>query len=333
MNPKPSTVRFAVIGCGLIGHKRARSARGKAQITVCCDLQQDRATELASQCGGAAVSNCWEQALRRDDVDAAFVCTSHHLLAPITEAAAKSGKHVLVEKPAARRAEELDPALAAVAQTGALVRIGFNHRYHRALRKAREIVDSGALGELYFIRGRYGHGGRPGYEKEWRAFPEISGGGEAVDQGVHLIDLARWFLGDFDLVGGRAPTYFWQMPVEDNAFLLLETPARQIAFLHASWTEWKNLFSFEITGRTGKLEITGLGGSYGVERLAHYQMQPELGPPPTTIYEYPMPDDSWDYELDAFLSDIRHRKAPQPGIADAQAALRIVEALYRQQKS
>ena len=175
----------------------------------------------------------------------------------------------------------------AARRTGALVRIGFNHRYHRALRKAREIFESGALGEMMFIRGRYGHGGRPGYDREWRADPARSGGGELIDQGAHLIDLSRWFLGEFPSVRGRARTYFWDMPVEDNGFLLLETARGQVAFLHASWTEWKNLFSFEIAGRVGKLEINGLGGSYGTERLTWYQMSPEMGPPETLAWEYP----------------------------------------------
>jgi len=181
---------------------------------------------------------------------------------------------------------------------------------------------------MMFIRGRYGHGGRPGYDREWRAVPELSGGGETIDQGMHLIDLARWFLGEFTCVHGYAPTYFWDMPVEDNAFLLLQTAQGQAAFLHAGWTEWKNLFSFEISGRNGKLEITGLGGSYGTERLAFYHMLPEMGPPETTIWEYPMADRSWDLEFADFLEDIRLNRRPAPGLGDAQAALRVVESVY-----
>ena len=77
------------------------------------------------------------------------------------------------------------------------MRIGFNHRYHRAFRDARRLIDDGALGPLMFVRARYGHGGRVGYDKEWRADPALSGGGELIDQGCHLIDLARWLLGDF----------------------------------------------------------------------------------------------------------------------------------------
>jgi predicted dehydrogenase len=118
------------------------------------------------------------------------------------------------------------------------------------------------------------------------------------------------------------------MPAEDNGFLLLRTPRRQVAFLHASWTEWKNLFSFEIFGVTGKLELTGLGGSYGVERLAYYRMLPEMGPPETTIWEYPMPDTSWEQEFAEFVEDIRLGRQPAAGLADARAALRIVERVY-----
>ena len=235
---------------------------------------------------------------------------------------------MFIEKPGARRASELDPVAVAAAKSGVVVRVGFNHRFHRSFQKARTICESGLLSELLFVRGRYGHGGRLGYEKEWRAVPELSGGGQAIDQGMHLLDLARWFLGDLHLLGGTGPTYFWNMPVEDNAFFLLQTAAGQTASLHASWTEWKNLFSFEICGRTGKLEIAGLGGSYGVERLIHYQMLPAMGPPPTTIYEFPMPDNSWETEIFEFAKDIEMGRKPQPGIADAQASLRIVEQLY-----
>ena len=130
-------------------------------------------------------------------------------------------------------------------------------------------------------------GCRVGYDKEWRAQPELSGGGELIDQGVHLIDLARWFLGDFTDVQGHAHTYYWDMPVDDNGFLLLKTTSKQVAFLHASCTEWKNLFSFEIYGQTGKIDINGLGGSYGVERISYYKMSPTMGPPETFMVGIP----------------------------------------------
>lgn len=319
-------LRVAIVGCGFIGEKRARALPPGA-LALCCDTDELRANTLAKPFG-VDVTDDWRSAVTRDGIDVVIVATRHDVLAEITAGAAAAGKHVLVEKPAGLRAEQLDAALSAAAASGVCVRVGFNHRYHRAFRAARALVDSGVLGPLTHCRARYGHGGRVGYEKEWRAVPTISGGGEAIDQGTHLIDLSRWFLGDFADISGFVQTYFWDMPVEDNMFLLMRTAGGQVASLHASWTEWKNTFSFELFGRDGKLEITGLGGSYGTERLAHYQMLPELGPPETMIYEYPMGDDSWSVEYAAFLEDIHFARTPNPGLEDARAALRIVERLY-----
>jgi predicted dehydrogenase len=322
-------LNIAIVGCGLIGSKRAQALAG-ARLAICCDLDRGRAQGLAAAHPGAEPLTDWHAAVVSPETDIVIVATTHDMLAPIGAKAAAAGKHVLIEKPGARRASELDAVAEAAGRTGALVRVGFSHRYHRAFRKAHAIVKSGAIGPLLFIRGRYGHGGRPGYEREWRADPALSGGGELLDQGVHLIDLARSFVGDFSRVTGRTPSYFWKMPVEDNAFLLLETDAGQVAFLHAGWTEWKNLFSFEICGRDGKLEITGLGASYGTERLAFYAMKPEMGPPETTVWEYPMADDSWEAEFADFLEDIRLKRQPRPGIADAQAVLGVVERVYQE---
>ena len=318
----------AIVGCGLIGHKRA-GALGPARLVCCADTDLGRAEALARSAPGAVALGDWRDAVTREDVGIVVVATTNDALAPITTAAVQAGKHVLVEKPAARSLEELEGVLAAAKGSRSLVRVGFNHRYHPALRKARELFESGVLGEMMFVRGRYGHGGRVGYEREWRANPQVSGGGELIDQGVHLIDLARWFLGEFVHVEGFAHTYFWQMPVDDNAFLMLRTASDQTAWLHVSCTEWKNLFSLEIYGRDGKLHIEGLGGSYGLERLAHYRMLPGMGPPETTIWEYPGVDRSWDLEFAEFLEDIRLGREPAAGLEAARAALAVVGTIQR----
>jgi len=323
------TPGVAIVGCGLIGQKRARALAG-ARLAACADLDVRRAEGVAATSPGAIATADWREAIDRDDVGIVIVATINDSLAEISRYAAEAGRHVLVEKPAGRTVAEIDEVIAAAAAAKRLVRVGFNHRYHPALQKARELVDAGVAGELMFVRGRYGHGGRVGYDREWRANPALSGGGELIDQGVHLIDLARWFLGDFPSVTGSAHTYFWQMPVDDNAFLLLRTAADRAAFLHVSCTEWKNLFSFEIYGKTAKIQIDGLGGSYGVERITLYKMLPEMGPPETTAWEFPRGDQSWALEFAEFLDDIRLHRTPAAGIADARAALAVVEAVHRQ---
>ena len=328
MGRQVTDLGVAIIGCGLIGQKRAK-ALGSARLVACADILPDRAQALARNSAGCDVYDDWRKAIARDDVDIVVVATLHDSLAQIAAAAIEAGKHVLVEKPAGRRADEVEPLIALAAARRVKVRVGFNHRYHRALRKARELVDGGLLGELMFIRARYGHGGRIGYDKEWRADPVRSGGGELIDQGPHIIDLARWFLGDFAYVQGFAHTYFWDMPVDDNGFLLLRTVKDQVAFLHASCTEWKNLFSMEIYGKSAKIEINGLGGSYGTERITLYRMLPQMGPPETAAWEYPMSDDSWEVEFREFMEDIRIGRESAAGLRDACEVLRIIEQVYR----
>jgi predicted dehydrogenase len=201
------------------------------------------------------------------DVDVVIVSTINKSLVPISVKALQRGKHVLCEKPPGRNLEETKHLCGVAAQSKSKLKVGFNHRHHPAISKAKELIDPGKMGPLYYLRCFYGHGGRPGYDKEWRAAKELSGGGELLDQGIHVADLFRWFLGELEEVYGNTPTYFWNMDVEDNAFALFRTGKNQIALLHTSWTQWKNRFTFEIFGEAGYLIVEGLGGSYGTETL------------------------------------------------------------------
>jgi predicted dehydrogenase len=320
-------LKFAIIGCGGIGFKRLRALGAEHALVVAADSVLDRARALAAERPGAAATDDWRAAARHPAVDAVVVATTNDGLAPAAQAAIEAGKHVLVEKPGGRSLDEFASLVAAAERHGVHLRVGLNHRFHPAIRKARELVERGELGSPMFVRGRYGHGGRPGYDREWRADPRRAGGGELLDQGVHLIDLARWFLGEFVQVEGYCRTYYWDMPVEDNAFLLLRTAEERVAWLHVSCTEWKNLFSLELYTERAKLHVEGLGGSYGVERLSFYRMLPQLGPPETTIWEYPAADPSWQLELQAFVDGAANGGASNA--ADARAALEVVERIYQ----
>jgi predicted dehydrogenase len=318
-------MRIAIIGCGVIGNKRAAALGDAHRLVIAADVDLSRAQRLAA--GRCPATAEWREALR-SNADAVIVSTTNDMLAPITLAAIEAGKHVLVEKPAARSAAELQPLLEAQKTAGVTVKVGFNLRFHPAIRRAHQLVQEGAVGPLMFLRARYGHGGRLGMEREWRGNPAIAGGGEMIDQGVHLIDLSRWFLGDFVEVTGHVARFFWSWPVEDNGFALLKNADSQVAWLHASCTEWKNLFSLEIFGKTGKLQIDGLGGSYGPERLTYYRMLPQMGPPEMTVYEYPAEDQSWREEFKHFERCIAERVAPEGSLEDAVKGLEIIGRLY-----
>jgi predicted dehydrogenase len=319
--------RFAIVGCGLIGKKRL-DALPKGSLVAACDLDADRAGALATKAGSQCISTTKLERALEAHPDAVIVATTNSQLAPVAAACISAGKHVLVEKPVAMSTDEIDELQSLASSCGVVVRSGYNHRYHPAFLKAREILASENVGPVMFIRARYGHGGRIGYDKEWRANPELSGGGELIDQGVHLIDLAGSILGSWESIEGHIATYFWDMPVDDNAFLSLRNASGNTAWLHVSCTEWKNQFSFEIYTRYAKLHIEGLGGSYGIERLHYYQMLPEMGPPETIIYEFPRGDNSWGIETNEFIQDIRLRREPVPGLKQARAALEVVETIY-----
>ena len=322
-------MNIGIIGCGLIGNKRALSLEREDRVVSAYDTDA-AALAAFTEKFGCIPARHWSDVVSAPEIEAVIIGVFHRSLAEISLEALKHGKHILVEKPAARNARELQPVVDYLnaSEPRLIAKCGFNHRFHPAFLKARAILDEGEWGDLMFVRGRYGHGGRPGYEQEWRADPEIAGGGELLDQGMHLIDLSRWFLGDFSRLQGIARSFFWDMQVEDNAFLLLETPKQQVAQLHVSWTEWKNLFSFEIYARTLKLHIEGLGGSYGTERLMCYRMAPEMGPPETTIYEFPGPDASWQSEWANFKGAVLNHGPLCGSLDDALQALRVVQKIY-----
>ena len=265
-------LRIGIVGCGLIGRKRAAIIHDDPLSQLCCtaDLDAIGAYTLLKEFGSGGVGAAfqdWQVMLDKEKIDALIVATPNKYLKKISLWALQRGINVLCEKPLGRNAWESGRMVKAAGEKGVILKTGFNHRFHPAIWKAHEMVAAGEIGPIYYLRCIYGHGGRPGYEKEWRASKDICGGGELLDQGVHVVDLFRWFLGDFEEAVGYTQTCYWPMEVEDNAFAIFRTIGGQTAMMHTSWTQWKNRFTFEVFGEAGYLIVEGLGGSYGVEKL------------------------------------------------------------------
>jgi len=289
-------LRVGIVGCGRIGRKRAL-ALGPDRLVASHDASSAAAEALAADAGGRAVDDL--DALLAERPDVVIVATTHDALADVACAALEAGAHVLVEKPGGRTLAEVEQIAAAAARSDRLVKVGFNHRFHPGIAAAVAEAASGTHGPIMFVRARYGHGGRVGYEREWRADPAVSGGGELLDQGMHVLDLVHWLLGALPLHSALLRTSFWPMEVEDNAVVTLADPAGPAepwATMHVSWSEWKNEFALEIYCRTAKLAVTGLGGSYGTETLRRFVMRPEMGPPDLDETVFAAADGSWAAE-------------------------------------
>lgn len=323
-------LRVGIVGCGLIGHKRADALGPGDTVVAATDPAAGRADELVRVHGGQAVDGL--DAVLGLAPDVVVIATTHDQLAPLTERALLAGADVLVEKPAALGTEQIDRLRAAQARAGRRVKVGFNHRFHPGLADLAAEVHSGRHGELMHVRGRYGHGGRLGYDREWRAQPERSGGGELIDQGMHLLDLTHWLAGPLPLHSALLRTHFWDTVVEDNAALVLgEASSRTApwAMLHVTWTEWKNLFSLEVYCQTAKLQVDGLVRSYGPQSLKIYRMTPELGPPQLQERRYGPEDLSWSAEWEHFAAVLQRGDGRLLGdLDDARYAWERVQDAY-----
>ena len=298
-------LRVGIVGCGLIGRKRAE-ATGSDSVIACYDVDFGAAEALARDVGAEACRTLDGLFDLRPDV--VVVAVIHNALAEIACAALEAGAHVLVEKPAGVGSADVDAIGRTSERVQRLVKVGFNHRFHPAISRAVNEARSGLHGELMYARARYGHGGRPGYEKEWRADPAKAGGGEVVDQGMHLLDLSYWLFGDLPFHSALLRNHFWDAPVDDNAVIILgdrATVSSPWMLMHVSWTEWENLFSLEIYCRRAKLTVGGLVRSYGAQTLRISRMSPEMGPPEVETVHFSKEDLSWRHEWQHFAQAIR----------------------------
>lgn len=211
-------LRVGIAGCGLIGDKRAASL-GEDRLVGCYDVDPGAAERLAGEHGVDACRSFGQLLDLHPDI--VVVATVHSALSSLACEALAAGSHVLVEKPAGVSLRDVEAIQLAAVEARRLVKVGFNHRFFPGIARAVAEARSGIHGAVMFARGRYGHGGRLGYEKEWRADPASSGGGEIVDQGMHLLDLSHWLFGPLPLHSSLLRTNFWDAPVDDNALIVL----------------------------------------------------------------------------------------------------------------
>lgn len=321
--------KVGFIGAGLQARRRIPAIQNskKSQVIAITSRNLETARQLAEKYSLKVVKN-WQEIVADKALDIIVVATYPDSHAKITIAALKNGKHVLCEKPLAKTIEEAKKMVLAAKKYGKILKCGFNHRYHPAVMLAKEMVASGEIGNLLFGRGVYGHCGRPGFEKEWRANKKYAAGGILMEQGIHLIDLYRSFFGEFSEVSCMANTIYWPIkPLEDNAMVILKTKTNQTVSLHATNLQWKNMFIFEIYGTEGYIKIDGLGSSYGTEKLI-VGKKDYFGPFKEEVSEFRSEDKSWHREWEEFIEAIENKKKPSGDGSDGYIAMNIVDKAY-----
>ena len=327
------TLKVGIVGLGHMGRIRAREiARNPAMELV---AGSDPDPEAAAAFPGIAFSADYRGVLNAG-VDAVFICTPNRFTPEATIAALDAGLHVLCEKPPGRSIGDIEDIIAAEERNPQCkLKFGFNHRYHAGVQEAKRIISSGRLGRLLWVRGVYGKSGGSGFEESWRNTKEIGGGGILLDQGIHMLDLFRFFCGDFAEVKSMVTTAYWNVEVEDNAFALLRDEAGRIAMLHSSSTQWKHRFNLEVYLSEGYLSINGIltsSRSYGDETITVARRQFDEGfavgkPREEAIYFDT--DPSWELEVGDFADCILKDLPVTSGTSvDALKAMQLVHAIY-----
>ena len=326
-------LKVGIAGFGKIGQLRAKELQKieSVKLVAIYDLN-----DVAIDDSSLEVCASFD-ALLALELDAIFVCAFNNVLSEYTIKALNQGLHVFCEKPPAKNTEELKLVIAAENASGKILKYGFNHRYHYSVIEAKKIIDSGEMGKLLWMRGAYGKAGSIDYDKNWRNYREISGGGILIDQGIHMLDLMMYFSGGtFSKVNSFVTTAFWNIEAEDNAFAIMQNDDNAVAMLHSSATQWRHKFLLEMCFAEGYINLDGiLSGtrSYAPEKMIVGRREFEdithaMGKPKesTTWFEY---DDSWRLEVEEFVGVVTADKTLENGTSqDAYNALKLVEDIY-----
>jgi len=326
-------IKVGIAGFGKIGQVRAKELEKNANTQVVAVYDIKKPQDLNND-----IKFCESfEDLLNEDIDAIFVCAFNNVLADYTIKALEAGKHVFCEKPPARTSEELKAVINTEKKMGLVLKYGFNHRYHYSVIEAKKLIDSGEMGRLLWLRGVYGKAGSIDYHKNWRNYREISGGGILIDQGIHMLDLMRYFSGQqFNHINSFITTSFWNIEAEDNAFVIMQSDEKVTAMLHSSATQWRHKFLLEMCFEEGYINLDGiLSGtrSYAPEKLVVGKREFEditfaMGKPQenTTWFEN---DDSWKLEVDEFVNAVLGKTVITNGTStDAYETLNLVEKIY-----
>lgn len=326
-------MKVSIIGAGLQCGRRAPvlNERKDSQIVWIAAETLAQAEKATASFGGKATDD-WRKAVEDPTVEAVIVATPPDLHAEISIAAMKSGKHVLCEKPLTRNVDEAEEMVKVARETKKVLKCGFNHRFHPGIWEAHRMFKRGDMGRPLFGRCRYGICGRPGYEKEWRADPARAAGGQFLEQGIHAIDLFRWFLGEITEVSAMTSRhYFTTQPMDDGGMAIFRCVNGATASLHSTLVQWQNLFSFEIFGEDGYALVEGLGSSYGNESLITGRRDFNA-PFQDHVTYFRGGDKSWKLEWEDFLRAITTGEEPVGNGEDGLASMKIALAAYEAER-
>ena len=280
---------------------------------------------------GCNYYNNFKTLLENSDLDILFVCLPNYLASEVTIAALEKKLHVFCEKPPGRNVEDIENVIKIEKKNPKLkLKYGFNHRYHESIKEAKKIIDSNEFGEIINLRGIYGKSEIIPFSGGWRSKKEFSGGGILLDQGIHLLDMVRYYAGDFNEFKSFVSNDYWNHDVEDNAYAIMKNNNGCVATIHSTATQWQHKFRLEITLKNALLELSGIlsgSKSYGEEKLKviHRKRKSSVGSQSESTVHF-LNDNSWEDEINEFVNIIIDDTDVVNG--NSNDALKVMEMVY-----
>ncbi|HET9732506.1 MAG TPA: Gfo/Idh/MocA family oxidoreductase [Acidimicrobiales bacterium] len=320
------SLRLALVGCGTIARRVhlpafRRLGTERADLVAFSSRSRVSAEATAAEWGSGAVVEDWRAVIERPDVDAVDICCPNGLHAEVAIAAARAGKHVLVEKPMAVTVAEADEMIRAATDAGVVLSVAHNLRYAPAYRTVREVVRSGRIGRVVGFRTAFGHSGPQDWapEADWFHDPLRAGGGALIDLGVHVADLLRFVLDDEAVEA--AAMLAWRVPgIDEAAQVVLNMRSGAIGSLHASWVARP--------GPDRQLTLFGSDGTVHAPSLSDVELRSADGVVQSVDLERPAGSPYRD-----FVDACQGIPGAHVTGAEGRAALAVVEAAYRSARS
>ena len=253
-------VRFAIVGCGVIGPTHAEAIKNidMAELKAVCDIVPERAKAMGEKYGAEWYTD-YKELLARKDIDVVNICVPSGLHADIGIEAAKAGKHVLVEKPIDITLEKADALIEACKKAGVKLTVISQHRFDPGIKELKNAIDTGKIGKLVMADAYVKWWRTQEYYEsgDWRGTWALDGGGALMNQSVHFVDQLLYLAGPVKEITAYCGTLAHNIEVEDVAIAIIKYKNGALGVIQGSTACYP--------GFKERLEFHGTNGSVIVE--------------------------------------------------------------------
>lgn len=331
-------IRFAIIGCGRIAPKHAESivAIPEAELVAVCDIIPEKAQAFADKYGAKPYTS-FEEMLAAEDIEVVTIATPSDLHAPIGIAAAKLGKHVMVEKPMAMTLKSADELIKTCKENHVKLAVIHQNRFNKSVKLMRKALEDGRFGKLTHGQAtvRWNRDNNYYAQAPWRG-TKLQDGGVLMNQSIHNIDLLQWTFGPVESVFGYTTTALRPIEMEDVGGAVIKFKNGAIGLIEAASTIYpKNIEeTLNVFGATGSVIIGGIA----VNRIETWEfpnseeekkqiLESQENDPPT-VYGFGHRE-----VINDMIHAIREDRTPAIPGEEGRKALEIILAIYKCQET